>query len=152
MHRLACDSSEVPTTLARFGLQIHTVVTVRVFIIRSMTSHKSESATIELSTREVDGVKVLAVEGPLTINTLFKFQDAWRAEHSPALIFDLSGVPYTDSAAIGSIVNAYVSRKNASRTLAVVAGPRVRTVMEVTKVDNLFPLCSTVDEARAALR
>lgn len=117
-----------------------------------MTSHKSESATIELSTREVDGVKVLAVEGPLTINTLFKFQDAWRAEHSPALIFDLSGVPYTDSAAIGSIVNAYVSRKNASRTLAVVAGPRVRTVMEVTKVDNLFPLCSTVDEARAALR
>jgi anti-sigma B factor antagonist len=95
---------------------------------------------------------VLAVEGPLTINTLFRFQDAWRAEKAPALILDLSGVPYADSAAIGSIVNAYVSRKNANRTMAVVAGARVRTVMEVTKVDKLFPLCSTVEEALASVR
>jgi anti-sigma B factor antagonist len=133
-------------------MQIHTVVTVRVFIIRSMTSPKSDTAIIQLSTREVDGVKVLAVEGPLTLSTLFKFQDAWRAEQSAALIFDLSAVPYADSAAIGSIVNAYVSRKNSSRTLAVVAGARVRTVMEVTKVDKLFPLCSTVTEAVASVR
>jgi anti-sigma B factor antagonist len=117
-----------------------------------MTSPRSETATIQLSTREVGGVKVLAVEGPLTINTLFKFQDAWRAEKAPALIFDLSAVPYADSAAIGSIVNAYVSRKNANRTMAVIAGARVRTVMEVTKVDKLFPLCSTFDDALDSVR
>jgi anti-anti-sigma factor len=135
-----------------FRPQIHTVLIVRVFIIRSVTSHKSESANIELSTREVDGVKVLAVDGPLTINTPFKFQDAWRAEKAPALILDLSAVPYADSAAIGSIVNAYVSRKNANRTMAVIAGARVRTTMEITKVDKLFPLCSTVEEALASVR
>jgi anti-anti-sigma factor len=117
-----------------------------------MTSPKAENATIELSTREVNGVKVLAVEGPLTIVTLFKFQDAWRAEQAPALIFDLSEVPYADSAAIGSIVNAYVSRKNANRTMAVVAGDRVRSTMQVVKVDSLFPLCKTMDEALAAVR
>lgn len=117
-----------------------------------MSSLKDENATIQLSTREVDGVRVLAVEGPLTLNTMFKFQDAWRAETAPELVLDLSAVPYADSAAIGSIVNAYVSRKNSNRTFAVVAGDRVRTAMQVTKVDTLFPLKTTLDEAMAAVR
>ena len=134
------------------GPQIHTVVTSHLLIIRKMTSPKAESATIQLTTSQVDGVTVLTVEGPLTINTLFKFQDAWRAEQSSALVLDLTAVPYADSAAIGSIVNAYVSRKNANRTMAVAAGDRVRTTMQITKVDQLFPLCSSREEALTALK
>jgi anti-sigma B factor antagonist len=117
-----------------------------------MTSPKAENATIQLATTEVDGVTVLRVEGPLTISTLFKFQDAWRSEKSPALVLDLTAVPYADSAAIGSVVNAYVSRRNANRTMAVAAGERVRTVMQVTKVEQLFPLRATLQEAIAALK
>lgn len=116
-----------------------------------MTSPKAETATIQITMSEVDGVRVLAVEGPLTISTMFKFQDAWRADKSPTLVFDLTAVPYADSAAIGSIVNAYVSRKNAGRVMAVAASERVRTTMQITKVDQLFPLCKTLKDAIALL-
>jgi anti-sigma B factor antagonist len=94
----------------------------------------------------------MAVEGPLTISTLFKFQDAWRADRSPALVLDLTAVPYADSAAIGSVVNAYVSRKNGGRIMAVAASDRVRTTMQVTKVDQLFPLTARVEDAITALK
>jgi anti-sigma B factor antagonist len=94
----------------------------------------------------------MAVEGPLTISTLFKFQDAWRADRSPVLVLDLTAVPYADSAAIGSVVNAYVSRKNANRIMSVAASARVRTTMQVTKVDQLFPLTASVTDAIVALK
>lgn len=120
--------------------------------LSSLPSHRSEAATIEVSTTERDGIAVLLVQGPLTINTIFKFQDAWRARQTADLVMDLSGVPYADSAAVGSIVNAYVSRKNAGRRFALVASDRVKMLMSMTKVDTLFPLCSTVEEALAAVK
>jgi hypothetical protein len=36
--------------------------------------------------------------------------------------------------------------------MAVAAGERVRTVMQVTKVDQLFPIRSNLQEAVAALK
>lgn len=117
-----------------------------------MTSPKAETATIEITVSEMEGTHVLAVVGPLTISTIFKFQDAWRADQSPTLVLDLTAVPYADSAAIGSVVNAYVSRKNVNRKMSVAAGDRVRTVMQVTKVDQLFPIRPTLQEAIAAIQ
>jgi anti-sigma B factor antagonist len=101
---------------------------------------------------EKDGVRVLSVSGPLTLTTLFGFQDAWRGEASSALVFDLSDVPYADSAAIGSVVNAYVSRQNSGRKMVVAACDRVQKVMQVTKVATLFPVFSTLDEAVQSLK
>lgn len=101
---------------------------------------------------EANGVRILSVNGPLTITTLFAFQEAWRSETSPALVFDLTQVPYADSAAIGSIVNAHVSRQNAGRKMAVSAGDRVQKVFQITKVVSLFPVFATLHEAIACLK
>lgn len=109
---------------------------------------QEQRAVIRLS--DEDGLRVLSVEGPLTLSTLFPFQEAWRAEQAPVLIFDLAAVPYADSAAIGSIVNAYVSRQNSGRKMAVVAQERVRKVMQITKVATLFPIFETLGEAKGS--
>lgn len=99
-----------------------------------------------------DDVRILSVEGSLTISNLTMFQDAWRGETSPALVMDLRQVPYIDSALIGSIVNAYVSRKNAGRTMALVAGDRVHGVLKITKVVSLFPVLETLEDAVTAAK
>lgn len=99
-----------------------------------------------------DGVRILSVSGPLTITSLFAFQDAWRGDTSPALVFDLGDVPYADSAAIGSIVNAHVSRQNTGRKMAAVVCERVQKVMQITKVATLFPVFATLDEAIRSLK
>jgi hypothetical protein len=54
---------------------------------------------------------------------LFQFQNAVRAQDTPTLILDFTGVPYTDSAAIGALVG--VSDRIHSRT----TGNERRTVL-----------------------
>ena len=88
----------------------------------------------------------------MVIEHLFKFQDAWRADQSDLLIFDLAGVIYMDSSLIGSLVNAHVHLTKNGRKLALAALPeRVQQMLAVTKVDSLFKFYPTVADAEAAL-
>jgi anti-sigma B factor antagonist len=98
------------------------------------------------------GQRVLALTGVLTISTLFAFRDFAHADTSEALIVDFSGVPYIDSAGLGSLIGAYVSREREARRL-VLAGvnDRVKTVMAVTGVDQLFETYASVAEAEKTL-
>lgn len=108
--------------------------------------------TIVASTVGVNGSKVLKISGPMTISNLFEFQDVTRAETATLVVLDLSEVPYMDSAALGSVVNAYVSCANHNRRFAL-AGvcDRVATLLWATKVDKVLPVYPTVSEALQAL-
>ncbi len=88
----------------------------------------------------------------MVIEHLFKFQDAWRADQSDILIFDLAGVSYMDSSLIGSLVNAHVHLSKVNRKLALVAVPeRVQQMLVVTQEDRLFKFYATAAEAQNAL-
>jgi anti-sigma B factor antagonist len=91
--------------------------------------------------------RVLRLDGPLTLTNIFQFQSLVRADRSRSLIVDLTNVPYVDSAGIGSLVGAQVSRQN-DRTLTLVGiSPRVREALRVTRVEQFFRMASSVDEA-----
>lgn len=88
----------------------------------------------------------------MVLEHLFKFQEAWRAEQSDILIFDLAAVSYMDSSLIGSLVNAHVHLSKGNRKLALSAVPeRVQQMLAVTQVDKLFEFYPTVAEAENAL-
>jgi len=92
--------------------------------------------------------RVLKLDGPLTLSNFFEFQNLVRADHAASLIVDLSGVPYIDSAGIGSLVNGYVSHQNAGKTLSLVGvTDRVRTSLRIANVEKFFPIYSNVAEA-----
>src|SRR6266480_4903330 len=86
-----------------------------------------------------DNARVLRLSGPLTISTLYQFQDLVRSEISMRLVLDFTRVPYVDSAGVGAMVGAYVRQQKAghSITLAGVT-ERVRNTLKVTQVDNFF--------------
>jgi anti-sigma B factor antagonist len=98
------------------------------------------------------GQRVLTLTGVLTISTLFAFQEFMHADKSDALIVDLTGVPYIDSAGLGSLISAYVTRERQARKM-VLAGvnDRVKMMMTVSGVDQLFPSYSSVAEAEKTL-
>ena len=99
-----------------------------------------------------DGQKVLSLKGPLTIQTTFDFQNAVRAETSPGLIIDLSDVPFVDSAGLGALVGAHVTAQRANRQVAFVGvNSRVKALMDMTHVSQLFVVYTTVQEAEASL-
>ncbi|HKR28270.1 MAG TPA: STAS domain-containing protein, partial [Acidobacteriaceae bacterium] len=98
------------------------------------------------------GCRILRLNGPLTLQGVFAFQNALRADPPASLILDLSGVPYMDSAGMGAIINYYVSCQRNGRKL-IVAGVngRVLELFRMTKVDGLLTIAPTVADAEAAI-
>jgi anti-anti-sigma factor len=99
-----------------------------------------------------EGERILQLNGPLTITTLFDFRDVLRTEKTAkTVILDFSQVPYVDSAGVGAIVNAHVSRLNSGRSLVLVAvKDRIRTLMKVTRVDEVLRIYPTLQDAQTA--
>jgi anti-sigma B factor antagonist len=96
---------------------------------------------------------VLLLRGPLTAGNAPVFQNALRREEpASTLILDLSNVPYVDSAGLGALVSAFISRQKAGRRM-VLSGltPRVQKLFEITRVQELFLIFSSPEEAIAAL-
>ncbi|HSZ03344.1 MAG TPA: STAS domain-containing protein [Terriglobales bacterium] len=100
-----------------------------------------------------EGPHVLCLRGPLTLENLPLFQNAIRREENvPMVIVDLSDVPYIDSSGLGSLVSAYVTRHKATRRIALSGvNDRVLKLFETTKVEPLFLIFPTLDDAITAL-
>jgi anti-sigma B factor antagonist len=98
-----------------------------------------------------DGIRLLRLSGPLTLSNLFGFQSQLRADKSRALILDFTNVPLADSAGIGALVGAYVTRQRDGRSLGLVGvNQRIHQALEVTRVESFFRFFGTVAEAEQA--
>jgi anti-sigma B factor antagonist len=92
--------------------------------------------------------RILHLTGPLVASTIFGFQSTVRADTSQSLIIDLANVPYVDSAGIGVLVGAYVTRQHGGRSLALVGVcDRVHAALQVTRVEQLFRFYDTISAA-----
>jgi anti-sigma B factor antagonist len=106
--------------------------------------------SLQIEQRLAEGKCVLRLEGPLVMATMSKLYDMVRADASPFLIIDLTAVPFIDSAGIGALVAAYVTRHNSERKLALVgANERVRNSLKVAWVEQLFRFFDSVEAASA---
>jgi anti-sigma B factor antagonist len=98
-------------------------------------------------------LEVLQLSGPLTAINAPVFQNAMRREEpAETVILDLSDVPYIDSAGLGLLVTAYVTRQKSGRKM-VLSGinPRVQKLLDVTHTGSLFLIFATPEEAIVAL-
>jgi anti-sigma B factor antagonist len=97
-------------------------------------------------------IHVLSLKGAITDATSGEFQDAVRAVAAPALIIDLTEVPWVDSMAVGALVRAFVFCNKAGRKLALVGlNHRIKNVLHIVGVDSLFDTYATIPEAESAL-
>jgi len=92
------------------------------------------------------GARILHLAGPLTLSTLFEFQELVRKDrHSNGLIIELAEVPYIDSAGLGALLGAYASCQLHGRQFALTnLSPRVLMVLQVAKVNTLVPIFDTL--------
>ncbi len=121
-----------------------------------MSYNRAAMGLQELTVERYEGVaedqRILLVRGPLTIDTAPQFERAVRHENAVTMILDLSDVPYIDSVGLGSLVATYVSHQKTGRCLVLTAvKPRVRKIMDITKVSDFFLTFSTTWEAVEAL-
>jgi len=94
----------------------------------------------------------MKLTGPLTIQTLFEFQDLARQETDKPVIIDVSGVPYMDSAGLGVVVSVFTSCQRTGRGFALSGlSDRIRTLFQITHVDGLLPCFASLELAEASV-
>ena len=111
-----------------------------------------QELTVERYEGVADDQRILLLRGPITVETAPQFERAVWHESADTMILDLSDVPYIDSVGLGSLVAAYVSHQKTGRYLVLTGmKPRVRKIMEITKVNDFFVTFGTTWEAVEAL-
>jgi len=77
--------------------------------------------------------------------------DEKLADGERTFVLDLSGVPYVSSLGIAALVAVYVKANREGGCLRLVnPRPRVASILEMTKVSDVFKTYSSVDEALGA--
>lgn len=150
------DSTEVFRRLANgnpaTGCDIHLSVIFESVRFHTLSCMRDEPLTHSFTAGERDGTTILKLSGPLTISTMFGFQDELRAVKAKVLIIDLSETPYMDSAGLGLIMNSHVSAQDQGRKLLLAGvNERVKALFEMTKVQAVLTSFPSVAEAEASL-
>jgi anti-anti-sigma factor len=98
------------------------------------------------------GVRIFRLTGPLTLGSVFDFQDLARADHDAAVVVDLSGVPYMDSAGLGAVLGIMASCQRKHRGFGITgATERIQTLFAVAGVSGLIPAFDSVEVAERQL-
>ncbi len=130
---------------------INLLLTLALSFAVNISCMAEQPLTIEDIPGSREGIRILRLSGPLTLSNLFGFQAKLRADNSRALILDFTNVPLADSAGIGALVGAYVTRQKDGRSLGLVGvNQRIHNALEVTRVENFFRFYGTVAEAEQA--
>ena len=107
---------------------------------------------MELTTREDGEITILTVTGDLVIGepeTTFKKTITRLLEEGRVnLLVDLSAVGFLDSSGLGALVRALTnSQKEGGQTKLLHAGPQVRRLLEMTKLDSVFEMHDDLEKA-----
>ena len=106
--------------------------------------------TLKLETQDSPQptVKIIALVGGLTLETVAGFNATLREETSPSILLNLAKLEWLDSAGVGALVQLLVRRAKGKSALAL-AGltPRNNGVLEVAHVLNLFSVFPTAEDA-----
>jgi anti-sigma B factor antagonist len=107
---------------------------------------------MDLTTRDDGRVTIVTVRGDLVIGdseaTFKKTITRLLEEGRVNLLVDLSGVTFLDSSGLGALVRALTnSQKDGGQTKLLRAGPQVRKLLEMTKLDSVFELHDDLETA-----
>ena len=108
---------------------------------------KSLSVTVE----QVNDATVVRLDGEVDLNvspTLRARLKTLTGEQHPLIVIDMAGVPYIDSSGVATLVECLqsTSRYNGKLRLASLT-QRAAGVFEISRLDTVFSICRTVEEA-----
>lgn len=102
------------------------------------------------------GVAVVHFSGSLTLGTSLHAADAQLQktinDGAAKVVLDMAGVPYMDSAGLGTLVQASGMAKQQGGNLRLCAvSERVVELIKMTRTDGLLPMDADVDASLKAL-
>jgi len=102
---------------------------------------------------EKDGVNVVALSGDIDLQTSPKVRQGLLEclESHDKVLVDMSQVNYIDSSGVASLVEAFqVSRTKGASFALVHVSPAAMRVLNLARLDKVFSIFQTIEEALAA--
>jgi anti-sigma B factor antagonist len=103
----------------------------------------------------VDGVWILELSGEIDLKhspELRRLLQSRVTQQIPALLLNFAAVKYIDSSGLATLVEYYQNSRAYSGKIALVGlTPRVRSIFELVRLNEVFPLYETQPEAMRAL-
>lgn len=101
------------------------------------------------------GVSIIAIEGEVDLACSPELRDILHAHAEakrPALLLDFEGVGYVDSSGLATLVEYVKLAQEFGGKFALAAvTERVRTILDLVRLSEVFPIFRTVAEAKVAL-
>jgi anti-sigma B factor antagonist len=110
---------------------------------------------LKMTSREVDGVTVVALDGRIVLgeesNALREKVKSMVAEGKKKIVLNMDGITFIDSAGLGTLVAAHHSAKGQGSSLRLChLGTKFQEVLQITKLMTIFDVYNTEAEAVAS--
>jgi anti-sigma B factor antagonist len=110
--------------------------------------------SLKVETRELQGVTVVSCHGRIVLGEESAgMRDTLKRAlaSSRHLVLDLSEVSYIDSSGLGTLVGVYSSARAAGAEIKLAGlNPRLRDLLQITKLVTVFEVYDDVQQAIAA--
>lgn len=105
-----------------------------------------------ITIREEENVTVLSLEGNLLGENdgkpVLEIVDKAIENKIPNFIFDVEKLKYLNSTGLSILISTLTkARKNSGELCLVNIQPQLQSLLKITKLDTVFPICSSVDQA-----
>jgi len=119
-----------------------------------MADSSKAPGILEIQTREEPGGTVVLARGEVTVFSSPALREALRkiAESKPPrVVLNLSETRYIDSSGVATLVEALqLVQRHKGKLILAAMNQRVRGVFEIARLDSLFSVAGTVEEALKA--
>lgn len=103
-----------------------------------------------------DDLTILQLEGDIDLNHSPKLRTFFQSKiqaKCPALLMDFSKVNYIDSSGLATLVEYYQGSRGYSGKIALSSlSPRVKSVFELVRLNEIFSMHDSVDDAKQNLK
>ena len=111
---------------------------------------------LKMSTREVDGVLVVDLEGRIVLgdesSALREKVKSLLSEGKKAILLNLSHVSFIDSSGLGALVACHTTAKAAGATIRLCnLGSKFDELLQITKLYTVFEISDTEEDALRAM-
>jgi anti-anti-sigma factor len=120
---------------------------------------KGSKFNIEREAGAAPGAVIFRLSGPFTTRDMYGtltpvalrdlLETAPADGQSSLQIFDLTAVPYMDSAGLGMVATQYARcQRQGVQFVAVGVGPRILELLRITRLDKVIPMAATAADAK----
>ena len=103
---------------------------------------------MDVKTSEKEGVFIFQVNGEINISTSPDLKKQFEKQPSKKIVVDLEKVTYIDSSGLATLVEILKKTKSQGGMLGLSGmSDKVKSLFEITKLDKLFSIFRSQDEA-----